>query len=150
MQILQRNRRNRLLLGVVILPLIFLSADFSIPSVREIGKVEIVIRNFIFEFQGGALKPNEPGTVLLKNLDKVRHGFTSPLLEEQDIRVESGGVTTYGKGIKGVYIDPGETLQIHFSPNRPGSFAFRCDIHPNMKGELLMLSVEGVKRRLSD
>ena len=144
-QIMRQVMRPRLFLGILVLPLVFLFVSSSGGAAPEPAKVEIVIRNFTFEFQGGALRPNEPGTILLKNLDKVRHGFTSPFLEEQDVRVESGGVTTYGKGIKGVYIDPGETLEIHFIPARPGSFAFRCDIHPNMKGELLMLSVEGVK-----
>ena len=144
MKILQRNRRPRLLLSVVVLSSIFLSADSSVLTALETGKVEIIIRNSTFEFQGGVLRPNEPGTILLKNLDKIQHGFTSPFFEEQDIRVESSGGIAYGKGIKGVYINPGETLQIHFIPNRPGSFSFRCDIHPNMKGELLLLSVGGV------
>jgi len=105
-----------------------------------------VIRNYTFEFQGGALRPNEPGTIVLKNSDKVQHGFTSPFLAEQDVQVEAAAGTTYGKGIRGVYINPGETLKIHFTPNRPGSFQFRCDLHTNMKGELLFLSVQGVKR----
>lgn len=105
-------------------------------------KVEIVIQNSTFEFHGGALRPNVPGIIVLRNLDKIKHGFTSPLLQEFDVQVESAGVTTYGKGIKGVYISPGETLQIHLLPNRPGKFSFRCDIHPNMKSELILLSVD--------
>ncbi|HLB94577.1 MAG TPA: cupredoxin domain-containing protein [Nitrospiria bacterium] len=141
MRILQQNVRTRLLLGIVGLSLIFLFADSPVLTALETGKVEIVIRNSTFEFQGGALRPDMPGTLLLRNLDKIQHGFTSPLLEELDVRVESADVITYGKGIKGVYINPGETLQIYFTPTRPGSFAFRCDIHPNMKGELLLLSV---------
>jgi len=124
---------------------VFLATDFSVPLAAETAKVEIVIRNYTFEFQGGALRPNEPGTIVLKNIDKVQHGFTSPLLAEQDVWVDSASGTTYGKGIRGVYINPGETLQIRFTPNRPGSFQFRCDLHPNMKGELLLLSVQGVK-----
>jgi hypothetical protein len=142
--------RARFFTGVVVLSLIFLSIGSFIAAALETGKVEIIVRNFTFEFQGGALRPNEPGTILLRNLDKVQHGFTSPYLAEQDIRVESPAGITYGKGINGVYINPGETLQIRFSPNRPGSFSFRCDIHPNMKGELLLLSIGGVKERSSD
>lgn len=121
-----------------------LSIGPSVVAAPENSKVEIVIRNSTFEFQGGMLRPNEPGTIVLRNQDKIQHGFASPVLEELDVRVESGGVTTYGKGIKGVYINPGETLQIHFIPNRPGRFPFHCDIHPTMKGELLVLSVGGV------
>ncbi len=131
-------------IGIVCLSLLFLSAHPSVLTAQETGRVEIVIRNFTFEFQGGALRPNVPGTIVLRNLDKVKHGFTSMLLQEVDVQVESSGATTYGKGIKGVYINPGETVQIHFIPTRPGRFPFRCDIHPNMKGELLLLSVGAV------
>jgi len=29
-----------------------------------------------------------------------------------------------------------------FTPTAPGRLLFRCDIHPSMKGELLVLTVE--------
>jgi len=143
-QIFKRMMPVRFLLMFVGLALVFLSAGSAVTASPETAKVEIVIRNYVFEFQGGALRPNEPGTIVLKNTDKVQHGFTSPFLSEQEVRVESAAGTTYGKGIAGVYINPGETLKIRFTPNRAGSFPFRCDIHPEMKGELLILSVQGI------
>ncbi len=150
MPILKRNIRPRFFLSILVLPLVFLSVNSSSGvAAPETAKVEIVIRNYAFEFQGGAIRPNEPGTIVLRNLDKVQHGFTSPYLEEQDVRVESASGTAYGKGIRGVYINPGETLQIRFTPNRPGSLSFRCDLHPDMKGELVLLSVQGVKDQSS-
>lgn len=146
MQILQRTLRAWGFSGVVVLFLVILSVNSSAGvAAPGTAKVEIVIRNNTFEFQGGALRPNEQGTIVLRNLDKVQHGFTSPYLEEQEVRVESASGTAYGKGIRGVYINPGETLQIRFTPNRPGSLSFRCDLHPDMKGELVLLSVQGVK-----
>lgn len=123
---------------------VFLSTISGLAAAPAGGKVEIDIRNYTFELQGGRLRPNEPGTIVLRNRDKVQHGFTSPFLAEQEVRVESSAGIAYGKGISGVYINPGETLKIHFIPNRAGGFPFRCDIHPSMKGELLLLSVEGV------
>ena len=128
-------------IGIVSLSFLLLSVRPFRSYGAESAKVEIVIQNSTFEFHGGALQPNVPGIIVLRNLDKIKHGFTSPLLQEIDVQVESAGVTTYGKGIKGVYIGPGETLQIHLLPTRPGKFSFRCDIHPNMKGELILLSV---------
>jgi len=130
--------------GFAALSLVLLAAGSSVGAPPEGARVEILIRNYTFEFQKGALQPNEPGTIVLKNVDKVRHGFTSPYLVEQDVQVETAAGISYGKGIAGVYINPGETLEIHFTPNRPGSFPFRCDLHPNMKGEFLLLSVQGV------
>lgn len=145
MQIHRRKIRTRFFILIAVSSFLFLAASSSVLTAAEPAKVEIVIRNYTFEFQGGSLRPNEPGTIVLKNSDKVQHGFTSPYLREQDVQVESAAGVAYGKGIAGVYINPGETLRIHFTPNRPGSFQFRCDLHPDMKGELLLLSVQGVK-----
>ena len=137
----KHNARAIFFMAILFLPVVFLFGHFPDLMAQESTRVEIVIRNFTFEFQGGALRPNIPGTIVLRNMDKVKHGFTSSFLQELDVQVESAGVTTYGKGIKGVYIGPGETLQIHLLPNREGKFTFRCDIHPDMKGELIFLSV---------
>jgi hypothetical protein len=43
--------------------------------------------------------------------------------------------------MEGFYIDPGKTLVIRFTTERPGSQAFRCDLHPDMKGELFLLEI---------
>ncbi|HTN42402.1 MAG TPA: cupredoxin domain-containing protein [Nitrospiria bacterium] len=146
MRIRKRWLRTGFILFILMTAVLsFLSAGDFVLTAAETAQVDIVIRNYTFEFQGGALRPNQPGTIVLKNLDKVQHGFTSPYLREQDVQVETAGGTAYGLGISGVYINPGETLRIHFTPNRPGSFQFRCDLHPNMKGELVLLSVQGVK-----
>jgi plastocyanin len=145
MRIHRQNILTRVFILIAVPFSLILATEISVPTAAETAKVEVVIRNYTFEFQGGALRPNEPGTIVLKNIDKVQHGFTSPYLREQDVQVESAAGVAYGKGIGGVYINPGETLRIHFIPNRPGSFSFRCDLHPNMKGELVLLSVQGVK-----
>lgn len=144
MQTPQRTMRTQIFVGVAALALFFLSADSSVLTAQNAGEVKILIKDSIFEFQGGVLRPNEPGIIIVRNLDAIQHGFTSPLIAELEVRVESANGVTYGRGIKGVYINPGEALQIRFTPNRPGSFPFRCDIHPNMKGELVMLSMGGV------
>jgi plastocyanin len=41
-------------------------------------------------------------------------------------------------------VDPKREAVIRFNMERPGRHEFRCSIHPNMKGELLLLSVEAV------
>ncbi|MBI1823324.1 MAG: cupredoxin domain-containing protein [Nitrospirae bacterium] len=111
---------------------------------QPVGVVQVNIRNSIFEFQGGILKPDQNATIVVHNEDQITHGFTSILLEDFDVQVESNGITTLGKGIKGVHIDSGKTVRIHFVPNRSGKFSFRCDLHPNMKGELLILSITSI------
>lgn len=109
----------------------------------EPGRIEIVIRNSAFEVQGGAIAPGVPAVIVIKNLDKMEHGFVSLFLQEVDLRVDSGGSATFGRGIKGVHVGAGSELQIRFIPVQIGKFSFICDLHPNMKGEVAMLSVAG-------
>jgi len=109
-----------------------------------IDVVEIIIRNSTFEFQGGILKRDQAATIVVHNQDTITHGFTSILLADLDVQVESNGVTTFEKGLKAVHIDSGKTVRIHFSPNRPGNFSFRCDLHPNMKGEVFVFSIGSI------
>ena len=108
---------------------------------QEPGKVEVVIRNFKYEVQAGVIPPDMPATITVRNLDKVRHGFTSKIFEEMDVEVESAAGAAFGRGIKGVHIQPGGEFNIRFMPTRAGKFSFQCDFHPSMRGELMMLSV---------
>ncbi|MBI3621100.1 MAG: cupredoxin domain-containing protein [Nitrospirae bacterium] len=110
-------------------------------AAQEPGRIDVTIRNFTFEFQGATIKPNQPAVITLKNLDKVTHGFMSPLLGEQEVEIEAKGATTYGRGMRGLHLNPGETATIRFMPMKPGRYKFECDIHPNMKGEILSLSI---------
>ena len=59
-------------------------------------------------------------------------------------KVETDGVSSYGKGIGGVFLDAKRRAVIRFTMDRPGRHEFRCSIHPNMKGELLLMTVEAV------
>lgn len=131
-------------LFIISLPLLFIFIAPSFLKAQGTGEIRIVIRNKTYEFSGGIVKPDQPVTILLQNMDNTEHGFTSKLMEEFSIEVETAGATTFGKGIKGVHIKPGEKVRIHFTPSMPGSFNFQCDIHPSMKGELFVLSVEAV------
>lgn len=125
-------------MGCLILVLVFSSV---LRAGQESGAVSIVIRDSIFEFRATALRPNEPATITLRNEDKIQHGFTSELFETFDVRIEGHGVITYGRGIQGLYIKPGETIRILFTPVHPGQISFHCDLHPKMKGELLIISI---------
>jgi uncharacterized cupredoxin-like copper-binding protein len=103
--------------------------------------VEVTIKDFAFKVQAGTLQLHQPVRIVLHNADEVQHGFTSEALDGMDVRVESEGVVTYGRGIKGLYIDPGNEVELLFTPAKSGALNFRCDLHPKMKGELAVLSV---------
>ena len=115
------------------------SADHS---EQPSGLVEIVKRNSTFEFHDGILKAAQPVEIVIPNQGSMSLGFTPTLLADFDLQVESNGVATLGKRIKGTHINPWKTALISFLPNHPENFTIRGDLHPNMKGEFVHLSIE--------
>ena len=74
----------------------------------------------------------------------MRHDFGSLIFLNTLTHVEGNGVVTYGKGVEGLFIDPGQEASIHLTLDRPGRFQFQCSIHKDMKGEILLLTVDAV------
>ena len=106
--------------------------------------VEVTIKDFTFLTKQGVLHLGMPTVITVKNEDAERHDFGSMMFEGIPTAVEKDGTIVYGRGIGGVYLDPKRDATIRFSMTRPGKHEFRCSIHPQMKGELLLLSVEAV------
>ena len=76
MQIFYGHFRILVLLGFVGFSTLFLSYHPS--SMPQGGQeIEIVIRNSTFIPQENIIKIDEPVTIMLRNQDKIRHGFTS-------------------------------------------------------------------------
>jgi hypothetical protein len=120
------------------------AATYSTDVAQE-QRIEIVIRESTFLLTKPApIRFGLPTVIVLRNEDIIRHGFTSPMLFGLLVHAEGEGIASYGKGVEGFYVDPGKTLVIRFTTNRPGSYSFRCDLHPQMKGEFLMLEVPAV------
>jgi len=114
----------------------------SLAQLSSEQRVEIVIRNYAFEILRPApIRPGLPTVMILRNQDIVKHGVSSQMLMGMLVHGEGEGVAAYGKGIEGFYIDPGKTLVIRFINDRPGKYNFRCDLHPNMKGEVYALEI---------
>lgn len=114
----------------------------SAAQVEEEQRIDITIRNYEFQLsQPTAVRRGLPVIIILRNQDIVKHGFTSPMLFGVFLQGEGEGIAAYGKGVDGFYVDPGKTLVIRFTPERPGSFTFKCDLHPQMKGELFLLQI---------
>jgi hypothetical protein len=105
-------------------------------------RIEIVIRDRTFFLaKGGLLQVGTPIEIVVENYDKVRHGFTSPMLIGLLVSGEDDQIVAYGKGVEGFYVNPGKTLVIRFTTERPGSFSFHCDLHERMEGELYVLEI---------
>ena len=110
-------------------------------SIQE-QQIEMTIKDYSFlRTKTAAMRRGLPTVIILRNEDQVRHGFTSSLFQGLMVRGEGDGLISYGKGLEGFYLDPGKTLVIRFTTDRPGSHPFRCDQNPDMKGELYLLEV---------
>ncbi|HXF94432.1 MAG TPA: hypothetical protein VNK46_16905 [Nitrospiraceae bacterium] len=108
-------------------------------------RIDLTIRNYEFLLtQPAPIRPGVPTVIILRNQDILRHGFTAAMLAQLALRVEGEGIAAYGRGVEGVYVDPGKTLVIHFTADRVGTYSFRCDLHPGMKGELYLLEIPAV------
>ena len=107
-------------------------------------RVQVTIKDFTFITDQMPLEPYVPVLITIRNEDLVRHGFGSRVFEGTMTEVESDGVIAYGREIAGVYLDPGRGVAIRFTVERPGRYEFKCLIHADMRGELLLMSVGAV------
>jgi plastocyanin len=107
-------------------------------------RIEVTIKDFTFLTKQIPLRLGVATVITITNLDQERHDFSSTMFDGVQTRVESGGVISYGRGIGGLFLDAKKDAAIRFTMGRPGRHEFRCSIHPNMKGELLLLNVEAV------
>lgn len=107
-------------------------------------RIEVTIKDFAFITKQIPLRLGVATVIQITNLDQERHDFGSTMFEGILTRVESGGIVSYGRGIGGLFLDAKKGAVIRFTMERPGRHEFRCSIHPNMKGELLLLNVEAV------
>ncbi len=106
--------------------------------------VEVTIKDFKFVTKQGPLRLGSPAVIKVRNEDAERHDFGTTMFEGIPTQIEKDGVIVYGRGIGGVLLDPKRDASIRFNMSRPGQLEFRCSIHRNMAGELLLLSVETV------
>ncbi len=107
-------------------------------------EVNVTIEGYKFLTSQMPLQLHTDTVIRVKNLDNVRHDFGSQMFLNTLTHVESDGVVTYGKGVEGAYLDPGQEASFRLTLNQSGRFQFECSIHQDMKGEILLLTVDAV------
>ena len=139
---------GRILCAIIILwmsgfdPVMHPAAEIASAGIPDEQRLEVLIRNYDFEIvHRSPVALGGETVIILRNQDIVRHGFASPALPQLYLRIEGEGIGSYGKGIEGLYIEAGKTLVIRLVIEHSGRLAFHCDLHPEMKGELLLLEV---------
>ncbi len=105
-------------------------------------RIEVMVKDFAFVTKQVPLRLGVATVIAITNEDQERHDFGSTMFDGTPTRVESGGIVSYGRGIGGLFLDGKKSAVIRFTLERPGRYEFRCSIHQNMKGELLLLNVE--------
>lgn len=118
-------------------------ADLPLWSQSE-QVVDVTIKDFKFVTKQSTLRLGVPTVIRIRNEDAERHDFGSTMFEGIPTQIEKDGVIVYGRGLGGVMLDAKRDAAVRFNLSRPGHHEFRCSIHPNMNGELLLLNVEAV------
>ena len=120
--------------------------SLAVQAAEATEKIEIDAKDKEWKVSGYTLT-DEPTEIVVRNEDTVTHGFNSSLFKYVNAKME-GGYLAKGKGPNVYRVDPGKTMILRFtkgSEDPPESFtyAFWCDLHPHMKGEVFILEVKG-------
>jgi len=130
-------------IGILILG-ILLFGGTVLSNAQSQQEVNVTIEGYKFLTSQMPLQLHTDTIIRVKNLDNVRHDFGSQMFLNTLTHVESNGVVTYGKGVEGAYLDPGQEASFRLTLDHPGRFQFECSIHQDMKGEILLLIVDAV------
>ncbi len=118
---------------------------FANAGAQSEQRIDVTIQDYTFVLTKQIpLRLGVATVISIRNVDRERHDFGSSMFNGISTKVESGGITSYGRGIEGVVLEPKRDAVVRFTLDRPGRYEFRCSIHPTMKGELLLLNVEAV------
>jgi sporulation protein YlmC with PRC-barrel domain len=115
-------------------------------------KIEITMLDHGYEVKGHSL-PDSLTAIVLRNQDTETHGISSPRFKELVIRAEGDATEIQTEDIRSYHVPPGKTATLYFTQNshvdpltgyqETIQYPFRCDLHPNMKGEFLIIETRG-------
>ncbi len=130
-------------IGILTLGML-LAGGTLISQAQSQQEVNVTIEGYTFQTSQMPLQLHADTIIRVKNLDNVRHDFGSQMFLNTLTHVESDGVVTYGKGVEGAFIDSGKEASFRLTLDQVGRFKFQCSIHPDMKGEILLLIIDAV------
>jgi hypothetical protein len=97
--------------------------------------------------------PDTLTVIVLRNQDTETHGFSSPSFKNMSIRTEGDAKEVKTKGVRSYHVPAGKTATLYFTQasrvdpstgiRETSQYPFKCDIHPNMKGEFLVIETRG-------
>jgi hypothetical protein len=115
-------------------------------------KIEITMQGHGYDVKGHSL-PDSLTAIVLRNQDTETHGFSSPRFKELVIRTEGDATEVKTEEIRSYHVPPGKMAILYFTQashvdpltgyQETIQYPFRCDLHPNMKGEFLVIETRG-------
>ena len=145
--------RKQFSLGSLLVPIA--AAAIVIPAISfnsglqaaEPMKIEVTMKDKEYKVKGHTL-PGQLTTIVLKNEDTVTHGFSSSLFKDVQIKKEGDALEVSDKGVKSYHVAPGKTATLTFTKGHSAEretvqYPFWCDMHPQMKGEFLVVETTG-------
>ena len=115
-------------------------------------KIEITMQDRGYDVKGHSF-PDSLTSIVLRNQDTETHGFSSPRFKELVIRNEGDATEVQTEDIRSYHVPPGKTATLYFTQashidpvtgyQETIQYPFTCDLHPNMKGEFLVIETRG-------
>lgn len=118
----------------------------------DTAKIEIVTHDQGYHVKGHSL-PQTVTVIVLRNQDTETHGFSSASFKDVNIRTEGDVKEVKSEGLRSYHVPGGKTATLYFSQasrsdpqtgiRETKQYPFKCDLHPNMKGEFLVIETRG-------
>jgi len=89
------------------------------------SKLRVVANNLLFDADCYAVPANQPFTVTLANKDEASHNFSL-------YRTDGTPIS------RGPIVEPHQSDSEDFAALAPGTYVFRCDVHPAMTGDFVV------------
>lgn len=131
---------TRMIVGGMLTAVVLSMGVFSPTGAQPEQRVDVKITDFEFRATQTPLQLHAHTVIHVTNEDTVRHDFGSSIFKHTNTQVESAGVLAYGNDVGGAFIEPDHEVTFRFVIRESGRYEFQCSIHPDMKGEILLLS----------
>ena len=118
----------------------------AVQAAEGTKKIEIVVKDGTAKLLSGYTMTGIPTEIVVRNEDTITHGFNTSLFEPSTKVEMSGGTLAQGTKAHVYWVDPGKTMVLKFTPpnmSDSSSFAFWCDMHRSVKGEMLVVELTG-------
>ena len=134
------------------LSLVGVGAGLPTLAQADEGKIEVTIKDDGYHVKGHTT-PGALTRIILRNEGTMTHGFSSRILKDVPVRKEGDAKEVIAHGVKSFHVDAGKTATLVFTKavkhdsstgiSETEQYGFWCDLHPQMKGEFLIVETRG-------